>query len=573
MLLEIYIKNYLMLPEIRLPFSKGLTVLSGETGAGKSILVGSISLIFGDNSPGIEAWDKANPIYLEATFLPGHDPRLQALLEASGANPSEELILAREIGTTGKSSYFLNGRKVAAGIMKELKPLMIDFHHQRDQQRLLNNVYQLELLDAYSGAEALRDEFAVLYHSCRNNLKLLQELKVEAIRQKQLQELYQFQYEELQAARLSAGEDIALQQESELLSHAVEITSISAEIRQQLFEQENSLYDQLNSALAKMAHFENLNGHLTNAVQALRTALDSLQESALHLDNVESSISSDPDRLEFIQNRLDTINALVYKHKVRSIDELHTLFLQREQQMAAFANQEEAINALEIKLNKDFIALKQAAEKLTALRMANKDPLRDELEQNIRNLSIPNGIFEIRIDKKGNADFLLPQFISALSETGQDTVEFLFSANPGFELKPLAAVASGGELSRILLAIKKVLASRISEKLIILDEIDSGIGGKTAGRVAEFIFSLAGEQQILCITHLAQIAAIAETHICIEKHSDAMQSTVKMQKLDAEQRLGEIARMLSGKLSSRALEHAEELLKEIKLRGYSGQEN
>jgi DNA repair protein RecN (Recombination protein N) len=556
-----------MLPEIRLPFDAGLTVLSGETGAGKSILVGSISLIFGDSQAGLEAYDKSLPIYLEASFTQNSDPVLRELLSASGVLPDEEVILAREISPSGKSTYFLGGRKVSAGLMKELKPLMIDFHHQRDQQRLLNHNYQLELLDAYAEADTLRGEFALLYRNTKDNLKLLQEMKAEADKQKQLQELYRFQYEELEAAKLSLGEDTALQQEYELLSHVQEINEISQSINISLFEQDNSVYDQVSYFLSQLSRFENLNTHLKEASQSLSQALEALQEAAGHLSTMGENLSTDPDRIMSIQTRLDAINNLLYKHKVRTIEELIALFEQRSNQLDSLSNREEAISHLEKQLQDDFILLREKADALSLKRLSAADFLKVELEENIRNLSIPNGRFEIRIDKKTNTEKILSGYISTVSEAGQDSIQFLFSANPGFELKPLAAVVSGGELSRILLAIKKVLANRIPEKLIILDEIDAGIGGKTAGYVAEFIASLSKRQQILCITHLAQIAAVADSHVAISKDKVDLRSTVSMQKLDATMRLEELARMLSGSLSSTAMEHARELLNEIKQRG------
>ncbi|MDD3235112.1 MAG: DNA repair protein RecN [Candidatus Cloacimonetes bacterium] len=570
MLTEIYIKNYLMLPEIRLPFEEGLTVLSGETGAGKSILVGSISHIFGENPSGVEAYDKTLPIYLEASFQHNNDPLLNSLLSVSGVAPDEDIILAREINSSGKSTYFLGGRKVGAGLMKELKPMMIDFHHQRDQQRLLNPSYQLDLLDAYAETEDLREEFSLLFRNTKINLKRLANMKAEAEKQKQLRELYQFQYAELEAAKLSAGEDTALQGEYELLSHALEINELSQSINQSLFEQDNSVYDQINQYLAKLRRFENLNTQLKDASASLSQALEALQDASAHLGTMGESLSSDPDRMAAIQARLDTINNLLYKHNIRTIEELLEVFKQRSTQIALLSSQEEDINSMEMQLVDDFRALRDKADILSQKRCLAAVLLGKELEENVRKLSIPNGEFEIRIDKKANAEIILSEFISAVSETGQDSVQYLFSANPGFELKPLVAVASGGELSRILLAIKKVLANRIPEKLIILDEIDSGIGGKTAGYVAEFISSLSSRQQILCITHLAQIAAIANCHIAITKDKVAERSTVSMHKIESDERLQEIARMLSGSFSSTALEHAKELIKGIKQRGYSG---
>lgn len=560
MLTEIYINNYLMLPETRLSFREGLTVISGETGAGKSILVGSISLIFGDNQAGVEAYDKSQPIYLEASFLPPDNASLSELLSLSGVMPDEEVILAREISTVGKSTYYLGGRKVGASLMKELKPLMIDFHHQRDQQRLLNPGYQLELLDAFANATSTREQFSLLYRSIRDDLSRLKEMKASYDTQNQLRELYQFQYEELEAARLKVGEDIALQKEYELMSNVQEIDQLTKLTKHGLFEAENSVYDQISGFASQLKRFTSLSTNLQEVGLCLSQAMEALQEAASQIDTIEASLSADPDRLNAINARLDAINSLLHKHKVRSIEELIELFQQRASQLADLGDMAAAISELESKLEKDYINLKSTADQLSDIRLSACPSLKEQLELSIQKLCIPNGSFEIRIDKKSNDEKILSEYIMAVSESGNDSVQYLFSANPGFELKPLVAVASGGELSRILLAIKQVLGNKISRKLMILDEIDAGIGGKTATSVAEFIGTLAGRHQILCITHLAQIAAHADNHIAIGKEKIGEHSQVKMTVLDDKQRLNEIARMLSGSISTTALEHAKELI-------------
>ncbi|MDP2174205.1 MAG: DNA repair protein RecN [Candidatus Cloacimonadaceae bacterium] len=565
MLTEIFIQNYLFVPEQRLSFGKGMTVLSGETGAGKSILVGSISLIFAENSPSLEAFDPAKPIYLEACFDISANPEVKEKLAEFGYEIDDELTLARETGISGKSSYFLNGRKVSATIMKELKPLMIDFHHQREQQRLLSPQYQLELLDIYAAVDVEKAEFARLYKGLKSHLKELENLRRAEELNRQFIELYHYQYEELEKAGLRVDEDRELQQEFELLSHAKEIDEAASSIAQNLFEREDSAFDMINRAASELSRFAALNENIAQVKQSLSDCLEILSDSSSALAKLSENIVQDPQRLLHIQNRLDTINNLVYKHKAHSIKELISLFEERMRQIDTFADLNENIAALEVLLEKDFLTLREAGENLSELRRSAAIALSRVLQENIARLSIPDAVFEIRIDKKTDSKLLMHEYLAATTDSGIDGCVYNFSANQGAQLKSLAAVASGGELSRILLAIKKVLAERIPEKLIILDEIDAGIGGKTAEAVAEFIFRLATSHRIMCITHLAQIAAIAHQQVALKKHSGGGKTRIDMMVLDEQSRTAEIARMLSGSVSETAVKHAEELILKYKL--------
>ncbi len=308
MLSELYIRNYLLLPETRMSLTKGFTVISGETGAGKSVLIGSLNLIFGENSAGTEAYDKSQPIYLEATFVPENDPGLSELMRQNGWEKEEELILAREISISGKSAYFLNGRKVAVSLLKELKNLLIDFHHQRDQQKLLQSSYQLELLDDFAGLGEIRSDYAGLYRELKSSLNRLDELVRTAEQQKQLQELYRFQLEELENAKLIPGEDEALQSEFELLSHGAQINELSGTIQNGIYEGENSIYDQVSAYLGELQRFEKLNPRLEQAAVSLNQALEAMQDASHQLSGINEELSANPQRLEEIQKRLDTIN-------------------------------------------------------------------------------------------------------------------------------------------------------------------------------------------------------------------------------------------------------------------------
>jgi len=560
MLSGIRIHNYLFVPSAELRFGQGMTVLTGETGAGKSILVGAISLIFGESAFAPEPWDREKAIYLEADFrIRGNRP-LQDKLEELGHADGEELTLARQISESGRSAYYINGRKVAAGLMKELRPLMIDFHHQRDQQRLLQSSYQLEVLDAYAETTAARAAFASLIQHLRSDIKSLEELKLEQERNKQLAELYRFQLEELEAAAILEGEDKELQREFDLLSHARQISEAGTWISHNLFEQENSAQDLIRAAVNSLDRYAGLDERVAQLKQSLTDSLQILEDCAAEVSDIGNRTHDDPARLETIQQRLDLINSLLHKHRVRDLVELRGLFATRLAQIGDFDAQDERINRLALRIQRDFQELHKLGSELSEKRLSAANHLAGDLQSAIRDLAIPEARFEINIDKKASSEMLMQDYVAAVSLSGADICEFRFSANLGAGLKALAEVASGGELSRVLLAIKKVLAGRMEPRLMILDEIDAGIGGKTADAVAAVIRELARTHVVLCVTHLASIAAVADWHMGLSKTSDSFKTVIAMRPLDADGRIRELARMLSGHVTEASLKHAKELL-------------
>lgn len=558
MLSEIYIKNFILVPELRLQFGAGLTVISGETGAGKSIIVGSIGLIFGESAAGLEAFDKGKSIYLEATFLPATDPELTDYLQKTITPSEEELILAREISVGGKSAYYIGGRKVSAAVMKGLKALLIDFHHQRDQQKLLSNSHQLYLLDRYADTIKLRDAFARSFRDIKAQRQTLQDMIRRQNEQRQQLELYRYQHEELEKAALKTGEDTRLEQEFELLNHSVDILELCQSMKQEAFEKEDSIFDQLNLYSNRLQSFKTLNPALESAAQALLEAMEALRSAASSLSDIFDSLAYDPTRLSAIEARLDAINELLHKHKVRTVEELQQLFQQRQQDILAMEDLEISIKELNAKVDRDVKELVNQAELLSDERQKAAVKLGHELQSSIRQLAMKDARLQIDIDKKPQLEILQSDPLSAFTESGQDRMEILFSANVGSSLKALSAVASGGELSRILLGIKEVLVAREVPRLLILDEIDAGIGGKTAESVAACISKIAGRHPVFCITHLAQIAAQADTHIAVTKFGDT-KTTITLRVLNQAERTNELARMLSGKLTDASLRHAEEL--------------
>jgi len=560
MLSELLIRNYLFVEEARFDLARDMTVISGETGAGKSVLVGAIAMIFGESVTIAEPYDPSQPIYLESFWEIEPDNPILAVVDENGIDTDTDLIVAREINSAGKSSYIINGRRSTLSVVKLLKPYLIDFHHQRDQQQLLNNDYQLRTLDLYAGHGDLVDRFSIAYRHLNSRLRELKSLRDQERQQVQMMELYRFQAEELEKANLTEGEDECLQQEYELLGKADEIRDLSQSLLHDLYETENSVFDQLSRAVSRIGRYSSLDPRLDELTSILRQCLDDLSNSATILRNCESSIATDPARLDTIRRRLDLINDLKQKYRLNSTIELIVLHRKLVAKIGSYSDCTEAIATLEAAIRTDFSHLTALADSLTQSRSEAADRLGSELEANIRQLAIPDGRFEIQIDKKTSGNLLIPDFLSRCDATGQDSIELRFSGNLGTVPKPLKSVVSGGELSRILLAIKKVLAKKLHPKLMILDEIDAGIGGRTAELMAEYIHLIAASHQVLCITHLAQIAAVADKHIAIVKHSVDDKTRIRWQTLDQGQRKQEIARMLSGKITEHSVKHADELL-------------
>lgn len=560
MLKTVRLQNYLFVPSAELDFGEGMTALTGETGAGKSILVGAISLIFASSGFEPEAWDKNSPVYLEAEFEIGKNPPLMAKLEELGHSDGETLILGRQIGTSGRSSYYINGRKVASNLMREMNPLIIDFHHQRDQQRLLQNSYQLEVLDSYAGLTQQRLLHGSVLQELRASTRKLDELKERREQNLQLAELYRFQAEELEAAAIADGEEQALQHEFDRLSHAQQICESAAWINHSLFEKEGSARDLLRTAISSLERYTGLDERIAQVHQSLADSIQIMDDSALEIQELSTIDQSDPARLQTIQDRLDLINSLLHKHRVRDTIGLKELFAQRLSQIGDFEQLDNAIAQIQATIDDLYQKLLNISGELSEKRALEASRLSDALQAAIRDLAISDAQFEISIDKKANPEMLMSEFLVQITASGADRCEFLFSANLGSKLKPLAEVASGGELSRVLLAIKKVLAARMEPHLLILDEIDAGIGGKTAEAVAATIRELALNHKVLCITHLASIAAAANWQIQLTKRSEKDKTLIEMTALDEEGRIQELARMLSGSVSEASIQHAKELI-------------
>ncbi len=565
MIKNLTIKNYILAKDISVDFDNGLQIITGETGAGKSILIGAIQAIFGKSVNADLLADNTKKAYLELSFdLKENNQKLNELFNKYDVEiTDDEFFLAREIYPNNRNKSYLNGVRIPVLIAKEFKSVMLDFHSQRDQPLLLDNNFQLDILDKFGDLLKKRNQFSQLLKDYyQKEAKLGDLIKQEQENAEKLK-LYKYQADELEKAEITIGEDEKLQQELSLLEHAEEILSLSAQMEFEIYESDNSLYDKINYHYNQISQFAEDNDNLKRGAEFLQNSLDNLSEAVEEIRSVNNIIELDKGRQEIVQDRLNELNRLKDKYQLSLFDitkYLHSILLGIEK----YDSNKNEIKLRSLEIEKDKKMLLNKADKLSILRQKSAKLFEKEIQKNLRYLAIPNAEIKIRFDKvEHKKDFT--KSLPEINFSGKDKIDFLFSANKGLKLQTLKDAASGGELSRLLLTIKKMLSDKLESKIIIFDEIDSGIGGKTAELIGEFMYEISKHHQIICITHLAQIASFADTHLFISKNSGNSETLIFINELDGLGRKEEIARMIAGETSNTALLYAEEILKKREL--------
>jgi len=560
MIKSLSVENFIIVDKLNLELGNGLQVLTGETGAGKSIIVGAINLILGSDIHSGMLLNDSQPAKLEAVFeVELENKKFIELIKKNEIDISEgEVFFSKEISINSRSKSFINGRRVSKDIIRKFREVLIDFHSQRDQQKLFDPDFQLEVLDIYGKLTDKREQFTSKYKEVENKIKNLKRLKTLESDIAEKIKLYQYQIEEIEKISPVINEDIKLQAELNLLTNAEEIINISSNLEQEIYEKENSVYDTIISYISQLSKFKNDNKKIEETVNFLQDASTNLDNSITSIREVQNIIEVDSSRLEYVQNRLSELNNLSLKYK-RNLTEILEYKVSIEQQINSYSSKKEEIAQLNAVIDSNLIDLYKLAKSLSEKRKKSAAAFEKEIVESIKKLAIPDAELEFRFTDLEISEGISKK-LSGLNETGKDAVDILFSANKGVKLQPFRIAASGGELSRFLLAIKKILSDRLDRRTIIFDEIDSGIGGKTSELLAEFIHDIGKYHQVLCISHLPQIASYSDRHISIEKISGAKKFKVQMKILDENERKIEIARMLSGSDTELALKHAEELL-------------
>lgn len=558
MILRIKFKNFVLIKDLELDFHSGMNVITGETGAGKSVLVGGLNLVLGGMVRGNYFYEKDKNIYLEVDFhIDRNNSQLMDLINKYSIEAEDnELFFVKEINTNGKTISFINGRRVTNSIIKEFRDILLDFHSQNEQLNLNETEYQLQVLDAYGELDDLREELSLCYIEWKKEKQILKDLIKKDKDLSEKTQLYEYQVAELEAMNLRESEVAELDREYNVLINADRIVSLSREIVQEFYEEEDSLVDKFNTALNKISEFSDDLAQIKTACELFYDAKALIEDGVSSLREVEDKVSLDQERLQLVEDRIKSIEEMKTKYHLNSVE----LLINYYNQINEFLLNKSALTE-DIKKQKGIITtiatkLLKLADKLSKQRNKYAENLKTEIEANIEHLSLPKAKVQFAFNRLNSDDKL-----KEITETGYDQINLLFSANLGVDLQPLKESASGGELSRMLLALKKILSDKLKPRSIIFDEIDVGIGGNTALYIADYIAKIGDKHQVICITHLPQVAAKGSSHFKILKTINNKRTEIVIQQLDKNEREIEISRMLAGTTSETSLKHAQEILK------------
>lgn len=556
MLTELRISNFAVIDQVSPRFSVGFNVLTGETGAGKSILVEAVALLVGGRASADQIRSDADEAVLEAAFsIPPTGPLAERLRESGVLGPSDtELIIRRVLSRGGRNRIYLNGNLTPLHAIQSLAGTLVDIHGQHEQQSLLSMAAQLDALDAFGHLRDLRGRYAEQYEQWRARLREMEQAARLADERRQREELLRFQYQELQDARLCPGEEESLTAERQRLAHVRRLRELAEEAYELLYGADTSVLGHLGVVGDRLRALSEIDTGVAELAARCEGVRVELRELAHRLRDYRQGLDEDPGRLAEIEERLDRLRRLMKKYG-GNVESLIARVQELSKQLDEMARSESRAADLQALVSEDLARVEALADELSESRRRAASRMEKRVREELGALKMDRTRFQIQVSTERET--------SALGPTGRDRVEYLLSANPGEPLHPLARVASGGELSRVMLAIKTVLAETDRVPVLIFDEIDAGIGGAVAAVMGQRLRALGDFHQVFCITHLPQIASQAGTHFLVEKRIVKKRTVTRVKLLDQEERREEIARMLAGLAITRAVrETAAEMIGE-----------
>ncbi len=550
MLKSLYIKNYALIDELRIDFEAGFSVITGETGAGKSIILGAINLLLGQRADVKTIRQGADKCVLEAVFNIGNYA-MESFFKANEIDYDPECILRREINSSGKSRAFINDSPISLSVIKELGEQLIDIHSQHQNLLLNKEGFQLNVLDLLAGNGPLLEQYDKAFTNWKQLVKQLKDLKELAEQSKADEDYIRFQLDQFSEASLKIGEKELLEQEVEMLENSEEIKSLFYKLAQLFEADEVGLLSLIREGASELVDLSNIYTPSEELSQRMNSVVIELKDIANEASSLGEQVIYDPQRLQEASDRLNVIYTLEQKHRVQTVEELLTIEQEFIERLEAITSYDDRIAELEKSCNKAFESAKKKAEELTVKRLKSAEQVEQDLSKRLLPLGMPNVRFQVKIEKR-----------ESLSNTGEDCVSFLFSANKNGALQNITSVASGGEIARVMLSIKAMIAGAVKLPTIIFDEIDTGVSGEIADRMADMMKAMGGHnRQVISITHLPQIAARGSSHFKVYKQDNEHETISNIKKLNKEERVEEIAHMLSGAtITDAALSNAKALL-------------
>ena len=550
MLKSLSIQNYALIDSLNIDFDPGFSVITGETGAGKSIILGALSLILGQRAENRHIKQNEQKCTIEGVFDISRY-HLQSLFQERDweYNP-DECILRREIWTNGKSRAFVNDSPVYLNDLKELGDSLIDIHSQHQSLSLNDNYFQLNVLDILARTKSEKEEYQTAFKEYQTARKLLLELQQQSQKNKEEQDYFQFQFDALAEAKLQSGEQETLETELETITHAEEIKSSLFTVASSLSGEGETIERKLKSVAETLKNIQHVFPKAAGLAQRVESAYIELKDVRIESEKYFEEIDFNAERQQLVEERLSVIYDLEKKHSVKSVEDLLEIQKQLDEKLQKITSLDERIEQLEKEVSLKEKLMEQKAETLSQKRKSATQPMEKQLTEKLVYLGMPNAKFKCDITEKSNPD-----------STGKDTVNFLFSANKNTAPLPVSQIASGGEISRLMLCLKSMIAGATALPTIIFDEIDTGTSGEIADKMGAIMREMAHDMQVIAITHLPQIAAKGAAHYNVYKEDNAQSTATYMRKLAEDERISEIARMLSGaEVTAQAVENAKVML-------------
>lgn len=551
MLKQLYIKNFTLIDELNIQMHPGFSVITGETGAGKSIILGAIGLLLGNRADSKSIKAGRDRCVIEAHFDLSKYDMQQFFTDNDIDEDLSDTIIRRELTAAGKSRAFINDTPVSLTKMRELGEQLVDIHSQHQNLLLQKEDFQLNVVDIIAQDEKQRKNYEAAYNQYKQANQKLNALKAEIEKNRENEDFLRFQFKELDEAQLQNGEQEELEQEYEMLSHSEDIKTALYQADNHLSGDDGNIIERLKQTSEQLANIKDVYPEVTELLERIDSSYIELKDIAQEVNGLTDHVEFDPAHLETINERLDKLNSLQQKFHVRDLGELIETYHQLKEQLSHIDHSDEDVEAMEQEVTQLLENAQKQAKELTAIRTKAAKKVEEEMKQRLIPLGIPNVRFSISLTEK------------PLSHDGGDKVSFLFSANKSTPLQPVTQVASGGEIARVMLSLKAMISGAVKLPTIIFDEIDTGVSGKIAEKMAQIMVEMGNhERQVLSITHLPQIAAMGSHHYKVSKEETDNGTISRMTELSQQERVQEIAQMLSGSdVSEAALANAKELLR------------